>query len=99
MQPNDPYAAYAPPAAPACGSPQQLYRQNVFVPQGARTAPLLSPRIRGVKLALGIGQVVTGTAALVLVITGAVLGRDADVLLAAGGMFLVLVTRSRALPR
>ncbi|CAN5924718.1 hypothetical protein BH11MYX4_BH11MYX4_41680 [soil metagenome] len=83
MQPNDPYAAYAPPAQP-------LYRQNVFVPQGAGTVPLLGPGIRNVKLALGIAQVVTGTAALVFVIAGGIQGGGADVLFAVGGALFLL---------
>lgn len=92
MQPRDPhapyapYAPYAPPAPPA-------YRQNVLVRAGAGTGPVPGTGLRNAKLALGIGQVVTGTAAMGLLVAGALVGADGGgVLVAVGGAALVLCT-------
>lgn len=99
QQPHNPYGAYAPPAGPPAGHPygvpqgsaQALYRQNVFVPPGASTAPLLGPGLRKAKLALGILQIVTMLATTALFIGGIALGNDdgTPLLVAAGAaMFL-----------
>lgn len=74
------YAApnpYAPPGP-------QMYRQNVFVPHGATAGPLVGPTLRKVKLAAGIGQIVTLLAGVGLLVTGGALGGDGDVFLVAG---------------
>jgi hypothetical protein len=85
LQPPDPYSPYAPPAP--------LYRQNVLVPAGANTGPLVGPGLRNAKLALGIAQVVTGTAAMGLVMAGAIMGSDdGTVLVALGGAVFVVCT-------
>jgi len=81
VQPLHPYAPYAPPA----------YRQNVLVPAGAAAGPVPGTGLRNAKLALGIGQVVTGTAAMGLIVAGAVVGADGGGVLAAvgGGVFVL----------
>lgn len=86
MQPQHPYAAYAP-------APQQLYRQNFFVPPGASTAPLLGSGLRKAKLAIGIAQVVCALAFLGLLATGLAIGPEGDagtVFLAVSGGFMGL---------
>jgi len=52
MQYGQPYAQQSYP--PQQGTP--LYRQNFFVPPGARTGPVPGPGLRITKLLLGIGQ-------------------------------------------
>lgn len=98
MQPHDPYAAYAPPGpAPHGGYPghpgaQPLYRQNVFVPPGASTAPLLGHGLRNAKLAVGIAYLVGGLIGFALFLAGAIMGPQdgGGVLMGVGGGFLFL---------
>lgn len=97
QQPHNPYGAYAPPApqpaAPPYGVPhggaQALYRQNLFVPPGASTAPLLGPGLRKTKLALGVAQTLTAIAATGALIAGLALGPDdgTPMLIAGGAAF------------
>lgn len=56
-----PYASQSPHAAqnPYAPPGPAMYRQNVFVPQGATAAPLVGPTLRKLKLAAGVGQLVT----------------------------------------
>jgi|GEM_PF-1155695 len=86
--PQNPYASpYASSNAQAAGPyAPPLYRQNVFVPPGASTVPLLGPGLRKAKLALGIGQLLAMFGALGGFIAGAVVGAETD----AGGAFMVL---------
>jgi hypothetical protein len=63
-----------------------MYRQNVFVPYGATTKPLVGPTLRKVKLALGIAQLITLFGGLALVVSGAVLENDTGRVLAIIGM-------------
>ena len=71
--------------------PPPIYRQNVLVPGGASTGPLPGAGLRNTKLALGIAQVLTGTAAVGLVTAGAFVGADGGaMLMAVGGGVLLL---------
>jgi len=108
MQPHDPYGhgqPYASPAAhpyaPPGGAvtpymhPQgaaPLYRQNVFVPEGARMAPLLGPGLRKSKLVLGILQVLCMLGGVLFFILGAVMsdGGDGGPFMAVGGILFGL---------
>lgn len=91
MQPNHPYAPYAqPPQAPnlqqgpspyanpyaAPAGPAMMYRQNVFVPPGAMTGPLVGPTLRKVKLGLGIAQTLAMLAGFTLFVAGAVMSNE-----------------------
>lgn len=74
--PANPYAV--PAAGPA------LYRQNVFVPQGAAARPLVGPGLRKAKLGVGIAQLVTLLAGIVLCVVGGAMGNDGGALLGVG---------------
>jgi hypothetical protein len=86
MHAPDPYALYAPPAAPP------VYRQNVFVPEGARTAPLLGSGLRVAKLVLGIVQTLLLLVGTGLLVTGVALGvrGEGETVLVIGGITLAL---------
>lgn len=89
MQPPDPYVSYASPAPAAV----PVYRQNVFVPEGARTAPLLGAGLRIAKLVLGIVQTVlllVGTGLLVAGGAREAQGGDGGTLMVSGGVALAL---------
>ena len=90
MQPSDPHQPYAPYAPPA--APPPVYRQNVFIPEGARTAPLLGSGLRVAKLVLGIVQNVALLAGMVLVVVGALTGLhgEGETLMVIGGISLGL---------
>ena len=85
MDPTNPYAAYAPPAPPI------VYRQNVFVPPGASTAPLLGPGLRNAKLVLGIVQTLAIIVGVGLLFAGVAVrtqtGDGAGLLMAGGVVF------------
>jgi hypothetical protein len=86
----NPYASPAPPHGAVHGA-QPLYRQNVYVPQGAHSAPLPSPGLRKAKLVLGILQMVSMFVGIGLFIVGAVIGPDdGGVFMGLGGGFFAL---------
>lgn len=101
MHPHDPYAAYAPPSPAPHGYPgthpgshsgsAPLYRQNVFVPPGASTAPLLGRGLRNGKLGVGIAYLVAAFIGFGLFMAGALMGQDGGgALMVVGGGFLFL---------
>ena len=105
--PPSPYAqqgyaqqGYAHAGPHAYGAPGQLYRQNVFVPQGATAGPLVGPTLRKMKLATGIAQLMALFVGIVLLVTGVIArGNDSEILLAlaagfAGLWYLVLCAYS-----
>jgi hypothetical protein len=49
-----------------------MYRQNLFVPYGARSGPLVSSAFRKVKLATGIAQLLSLGAAILFIVIAAV---------------------------
>lgn len=64
------------------------YRQNLFIPPGASSAPLPGSGLRTWKLVLGIVQVLSILGAITLWIVAAVVGAESDtggVLMAVGG--------------
>lgn len=84
--PPNPYAAPAP----------QMYRQNFFVPQGARSGPLVGPTLRKVKLVTGIAQIVSMVAMIALFVAAGVIGpgdNDPVIWAALGclGLFYLLI--------
>jgi hypothetical protein len=84
---QQPYAQppYA-PANPYAPPGPAMYRQNVFVPHGVTAGPLVGSTLRKVKLALGIAQVVTLIAGIVLLVVGATMGDDDGSVVMAVGM-------------
>lgn len=90
-QPYGQPAPYMPPNPYAAPAQVALYRQNVFVPPGTTSRPLLGSTLRNVKLGLGIAQVITLLAAIVLLILGASMsdnhGSGEPVMFAALGAF------------
>lgn len=81
-----------PPPAPhpyqQAPAPSPYYRQNLFVPPGASSAPLPGSGLRTSKLVLGIVQTIAMFAGIGLFIAGAAIGAESDtggVLMALGG--------------
>ncbi len=105
MQPNPPYGPYAPrppagaapqaaspfanPYAAPAPAPAAMYRQNVFVPQGAAAGPLVGQTLRKVKLAIGIGQALALLIGAAFLAVGIAMGEEGGGALAfVGGSLL-----------
>jgi preprotein translocase subunit SecG len=82
--PPQPYAHANPYAAPG----PAMYRQNVFVPPGTVSEPLVKPTLRKLKLAAGIGQIVTMVVGIVFFVVGAIMSSDGGG--DAGQVFMIL---------
>lgn len=80
---GNPYAAPAPPMQAA-----GLYRQNVMVPYGASSEPLVGPTLRKWKLGLGITQIVCMVLGIALLIIGGAM--DEPVIAGIGGIVFMV---------
>lgn len=68
-----------------------MYRQNVFVPHGHTAGPLVGPTLRKIKLAAGIGQLLTMFVGFGLIFAGnAVRGDEGSALVIAGVLLIGL---------
>ncbi len=86
-----PYAQPAPQPNPYAAPGPGIYRQNVFVPHGATSGPLVSPSLRKVKLVTGIAQIVTLLGGVAAIVLGTVMNAsERDIAAAFGLAFLGL---------